>query len=135
LYIEEWKYGRIYAIIHIGMKQIEFKTMTDDKDNDLFDGFLKTLDEKQADKIVERLIQIENHGLQTAIKMKWVKKIDKNLYEIRVKFSSNIQRVFYFQKENNQYVITHGFTKKTQKTPPKEITRAKRLRDQYLRRR
>ena len=114
---------------------IEFKTMTDDKDNDLFDGFLKTLDEKQADKIVERLIQIENHGLQTAIKMKWVKKIDKNLYEIRVKFSSNIQRVFYFQKENNQYVITHGFTKKTQKTPPKEITRAKRLRDQYLRRR
>lgn len=120
---------------HIGMKQIEFKTMTDDKDNDLFDGFLKTLDEKQADKIVERLIQIENHGLQTAIKMKWVKKIDKNLYEIRVKFSSNIQRVFYFQKENNQYVITHGFTKKTQKTPPKEITRAKRLRDQYLRRR
>lgn len=120
---------------HIGMKQIEFKTMTDDKDNDLFDEFLKTLDEKQADKIVERIIQIENHGLQTAIKMKWVKKIDKNLYEIRVKFSSNIQRVFYFQKENNQYVITHGFTKKTQKTPPKEITRAKRLRDQYLRRR
>ena len=117
------------------MKQIEFKTMTDDKDNDLFDGFLKTLDEKQADKIVERLIQIENHGLQTAIKMKWVKKIDKNLYEIRVKFRSNIQRVFYFQKENNQYVITHGFTKKTQKTPPKEITRANRLRDQYLRRR
>lgn len=114
------------------MNNIEFKTLSDEKGRDLFEEFLKTLDNKQADKLVERIIQIENYGLQTAIKMKWVKKIEKNLYEIRIKFSSNIQRVFYFQEVDNQYVITHGFSKKTQKTPVKEIERARRLRNKYL---
>ena len=40
--------------------------------------------------------------------MKWVKKLDNNLYEIRSKFGSNIQRAIYFQKVNNEYIITHG---------------------------
>ncbi|WP_245573129.1 type II toxin-antitoxin system RelE/ParE family toxin [Jeotgalicoccus psychrophilus] len=60
------------------------------------------------------------------------KKLDKNLYEIRCQFSNNIQRAVYFHMEDNQYVMTHGFTKKTQRTPPNEIKKAKRLRRRYL---
>ena len=29
-------------------------------------------------------------------------------------------------------ILTHGFVKKTQKTPPSEIDRAKKYRDEYL---
>ncbi|WP_436896562.1 type II toxin-antitoxin system RelE/ParE family toxin [Mammaliicoccus sciuri] len=44
--------------------------------------------------------------------MKWVKKLENNLYEIRSKRGNNIQRVIYFRVVDNRYVITHGFTKK-----------------------
>nr|WP_239453973.1 type II toxin-antitoxin system RelE/ParE family toxin [Pediococcus acidilactici] len=47
-------------------------------------------------------------------------KIEKNLYEIRSKRASNIQRAIYFQFKDNKYIITNGFTKKSQKTPASE---------------
>ena len=46
--------------------------------------------------------------------------------EIRLKCPNSIQRALYFHVINNRYIITHGFTKKTQKTPPREIEQAKR---------
>lgn len=113
-------------------KKLEFVTISDSQGNDTFDAFLEKLPVKEQDKFVARVIEIEEQGLQVAIKMKWVKKLDKNLYEIRCQFSNNIQRAIYFQKEGNKYVITHGFIKKTQKTPPNEIKKAKRLRRRYL---
>ncbi len=40
---------------------------------------------------------------------------EKNLYELRSKVAKNIQRALYFHVEDTRYVITHEFTKKTQK--------------------
>ena len=34
----------------------------------------------------------------------------------------------------NEAVLTHGFIKKTQKTPAREIKRAKKMRDEYVNR-
>ena len=51
---------------------------------------------------------MKKKGIQITICMKWVKKLDNNLYEIRSKFVSNIQRAIYFLKVNNEYTITHG---------------------------
>jgi len=65
------------------------------------------------------------------VKHKWVKKLNSEIYEIRSKISSNIQRALYFHIKNNQYIITHGFTKKTQKTPIKEIIRAKQIKQEF----
>ena len=76
---------------------------------------------KDRIKLLTTIQKIEEEGIQIAIRMKWVKKLDNNLYEIRSKFGSNIQRAIYFQKVNNEYIITHGFTKKTQETPKREI--------------
>lgn len=59
------------------------------------------------------------------------KKIDSDIFEIRSKVSSNIQRALYFHVSNNRYVITHGFTKKTQKTPKSEIQRAKTIKKEF----
>ena len=56
-----------------------------------------------------------------------------NLFELRSKVGSNIQRVLYFYCTPDQsYVLLNGFTKKTNKTPPQEIERAKRYRDDWL---
>ena len=37
---------------------------------------------------------------------------------------NNIQRALYFHWKGSRYIITHGFSKKTQKTPRKEILHA-----------
>lgn len=76
--------------------------------------------------------KIEQHGLLTAAKMEWIKKLDNEIFEIRSKVSTNIQRVLYFHEVGNRFIITHGFTKKTQQTPPREIQHAKTIRKKYL---
>ena len=63
--------------------------------------------------------------MSEAARNQWVKKLETNLYELRSKVSSNIQRVFYFHVVDNRYVITHVFTKKTDKTPENEKKRAR----------
>ena len=41
-------------------------------------------------------------------------------------------RVLYFYFKNDTFVLLHQFRKKTQKTPKREIERAKAERDDYL---
>ena len=53
------------------------------------------------------------------------------LWEIRVKFGSNIFRIFCFFDKGNLVILLHGFQKKTQKTHKKEIKKAERLKKEY----
>ena len=39
-------------------------------------------------------------------------KDNKGLYELRIRFSSDIARIFYFTYHNNKFVLLHGFIKK-----------------------
>lgn len=53
---------------------------------------------------------------------------------VRVMYKDKIARSLYFYQVGAKIVITHGFIKKTRKTPRKEIERAKNLREQYMKR-
>lgn len=55
----------------------------------------------------------------------------KKLYELRIQSGNLSCRLFYFHSGQKVYVITSGFMKKQQKTPPKEIERAVALMKQY----
>ncbi len=67
--------------------------------------------------------------------MKAIKgKKNKGLYELRIKFSNDIARIFYFTCHNNKYVLLHGFIKKTMATPTREIERALLYMEDYKRR-
>ncbi len=48
------------------------------------------------------------------------------LFELRLKSSEGIARVFYCTVVGNKIVILHQFIKKTDKTPARELTTAKR---------
>lgn len=61
-------------------------------------------------------------------------KNNKGLYELRIKFSSDIARIFYFIHYNNKYILLHGFIKKSMTTPQNEIERARRYMEDYKRR-
>lgn len=53
------------------------------------------------------------------------------LYEIRIKVSSDIYRVFCCFDKGNLVILFNGFQKKTDKTPRQEIERAEKLKRQY----
>lgn len=55
----------------------------------------------------------------------------KDLYELRVKVGSDICRLFYFHWKNKIYVITSGYSKKSNKTDHNQIERAIRLMNRF----
>ena len=61
-------------------------------------------------------------------------KQNKGLYELRIKFSGDIARIFYFTYYNGRYILLHGFIKKSIKTPQMEIDRARMYMEDYKRR-
>lgn len=115
------------------MNKPEFETYERPNGHDEFAEWLHTLPKKDRAKMLQVISDTQDQGLLVAQRMTWVKKLDghKNLYELRSKVSTNIQRALYFHVEKSKYIITHGFTKKTQKTPSTEIDHALDLREEW----
>jgi putative addiction module killer protein len=65
------------------------------------------------------------------IPTRFFKHLEDGIYEIRIEVGGNIYRIFTFFDDNKLVILLHGFQKKTQKTPRKEIERAKKLRSDY----
>ncbi|MBS3982355.1 MAG: type II toxin-antitoxin system RelE/ParE family toxin, partial [Dethiobacter sp.] len=63
-----------------------------------------------------------------------VKNISGKLWELRIKSTSDISRIFYFIPVGKNIVLLHGFVKKTQKTPNREIQTANNYLEDYQRR-
>ena len=95
-----------------------------------YHDFMKTLSEKESKKIDYILSLLER---EDRIPVKFIKHIREhgNLYELRMKYESNIYRVFFIFDGDCIVVLFHGFQKKTQKTPQNEIEKAIRLKNEY----
>ncbi|WP_165329310.1 type II toxin-antitoxin system RelE/ParE family toxin [Streptococcus tangpeifui] len=113
------------------MKNLKFELYVRPNGKNEFLDFLEGLPQKDKNKLLTIIDQIQSYGLLISQKMEWVKRLDNEIFEIRSKVSSNIQRALYFHVVDNRYIITHGFTKKTQKTPKSEIQHAKQLKIEF----
>ena len=69
-----------------------------------------------------------------ALREPFSKPLGDGIFEIRAKQGSNISRVLYFFVIGRKIILTNGFVKKTAKTPPGEIERAKGYRADFQRR-
>lgn len=98
--------------------------------------FLLTLNPKMRAKALREIELLQKHGVN--LREPYVKSIKdekyKELFELRIRFSSDISRVIYFNYKENTFVLLNGFTKKTDKTPAKELERAIRYKEDYERR-
>ena len=92
--------------------------------------FLDSLEAKLKIKTFRTIALLEENGNELG--MPFSRHLDEGIFELRTQFSNNISRVLYFFMDGNRAVLTHGFIKKTQKTPPEEIARAKKYRSDYL---
>lgn len=84
--------------------------------------FLDSLSAKQQSKIIRVLTNIKEYGLES-VTTHTRKLSGIPLWEIRILGSDNI-RVIYAIPIQNIVLLLHGFIKKSQKTPQKEIDKA-----------
>lgn len=93
--------------------------------------FLKALPDKATKKILYN-ITIVAGGLQDKELFKKLEGSD--IWEFRTLYMGIAYRLLAFWDTEEQALIitTHGFIKKTRKTPEKEIKRAKQLRKEYF---
>lgn len=103
---------------------------------DLEDGtepakeFLLSLDVKMRAKMLRTIDPLAVNGVE--LREPHSKPLDDGIFELRAKVGSDITRVLYFFMVGKRVILTNGFVKKTVKTPPAEIARAKRYRAEYL---
>jgi phage-related protein len=87
--------------------------------------FVDSLDDKSAARIDAFIERLRVYG--NRMQGKFVKKLTGDIFELRVKQFDRIFRVLFFFQPGMLIVITSGFQKKTEQTPPGEITRAEQL--------
>jgi phage-related protein len=95
--------------------------------------FIDSLPGKVAQKIVWVLKLLEDLEI---VPSSYFKKLvgTEEIWECRIQFGSNTYRIFCFFIDNS-VILTHGFVKKSQKTPAGEIERAEAYRRDFLKRR
>lgn len=95
------------------------------------ESFLDGLEDKERIKILAN-IRKTKEGLRG----EWFRKMPgtDEIWEFRTLFNRTYYRMFAFydKKLRAHIVCTHGFVKKTDKTPTNEITKAEDIRKQYL---
>lgn len=102
--------------------------------SDILD-FLTTLEEKkktdkdarvQYQQLAYYIQLLQDNGTQLPRNI--VKPLTDGIWELR----PGNNRVFFFFFQNDTYVLLHHIRKKSQKTPRKEIEKAKNERDDYI---
>ena len=91
--------------------------------------FLNSLDEKARLKVSRTFELLEQFGLEGAYPR--AKKLTGTpLWELRILGSDSI-RILYITITGKIFLLLHGFKKKSQKTPGKEIVIAKKRLNEY----
>ena len=92
--------------------------------------FLDSLDDKMRAKMILTVDMLKTNG--NRLREPYSKPLDDGIMELRAVVGTNISRVLYFFVVGQKVILTNGFIKKTQKTPKKEITLAKKYREDYI---
>jgi len=98
------------------------------------EAFLDSLTGKQAQKVLWVLQIIEEFE---SVPRQYFKKLvnSEGIWEVRIQFGNDIFRLLGFFDDGSLLILTNGFAKKSQKTPPQEIALAMRRKNNYLARR
>jgi phage-related protein len=96
--------------------------------------FLDSLTGKQAQKVLWVLRLIEEMDV---VPRQYFKKLvdSEGIWEVRAQCGNLAFRLLGFFDGGELLILTNGFAKKTQKTPPQEMALALRRKEEYLARR
>lgn len=91
--------------------------------NSEIERFIKSLERTSLGKTSKTILLLKTFG--NNLGMPHSKRVAVNLFELRVRGQQEI-RIFYFYKDKHAILLS-GFIKKSNKTPEREIERAKQL--------
>ena len=95
--------------------------------------FLDSLPSKVARKVTWVLKLVQELDIVPTQYFKKLSDTDE-IWECRMVFGGNTYRILGFFYGTNSLVLTHGFIKKTPKTPAEEIMTAEQLKADHIRR-
>jgi phage-related protein len=85
-------------------------------------NFIDSLPLKMKAKVFRDIELLEEFGVK--LNMPYSKQLKEGIHELRVRIGNDRSRILYFFFRDQKIIMTNGFTKKTQRTPPGEIERA-----------
>jgi len=94
--------------------------------------FLESLSIKERALIyknIQKLIEYKNSNFN--LSDKFTKPLQDGIFELKVDLQNKTSRSLYFYEKNQIIIFTNGFVKKSQKTPSKEIKKAKTIMEAY----
>lgn len=96
------------------------------------EDFLQELAERDRAKVMAALDYLSQQG--PALRRPHAAHVQGKLWELRVSLGRNEYRLLYFFLEGQVVVVAHGFVKKTQGIPAREIETAARRMADYVER-
>lgn len=94
--------------------------------------FLSSLDNKTQARFIASIELLRQRNVQAREPL--VHHLEGKLWELREQSSTNIYRLLYFFFTGRRIIFVHGFQKKTQKTPRREIELALRRMNAFIER-
>lgn len=91
--------------------------------DDGIEVFIKSLQKSSKSKLGRLIKLLVNHGPDLG--MPHSRRLTSKLYELRIRGTQEV-RLFYFCKVK-VIIIVHGFVKKTQRIPKRELDKANKL--------
>lgn len=126
--------GKILScmIISVGSCMFDIDYYEDAAGHKPIEDFIEGLDCKMKAKVFGRIALLEEYG--SRLGMPFSRHLGDGIFELRTSQGSDITRILYFFFVGKRIIFTHGFVKKTQKTPKRELERAKRMRKDWEKR-
>ena len=81
--------------------------------------FVDSFDEKTYGKFIFKKELLEEFGPK--LPLPHARQMGKGLFELRFTGTDGAIRIFYYFIENEQIILVHGFIKKTDKTPKRDL--------------
>ena len=94
--------------------------------------FIDGLSSKMQRRAFKELLLLQELG--NNIREPYSKPLGNGIFELRIQAEGNAARIFYFFFVGKKIILTNGFLKKTEKTPPSELEKAATYKADYERR-
>lgn len=88
--------------------------------------FIAELPKLLQERLIEAVAMLESGEVLEMPLSRNLSHAFRGLHELRLKDAGGAYRIFYYVKVKEAIYMLHGFRKKTQKTPPKELQIAMR---------
>ncbi len=104
-----------------------------DKDgNEPSADFIDSLPKGARAKVFRLIKLLKDYGV--LLKEPYTRQIKGKIRELRIKDSHGAVRILYFTYTGKRFILLHGFIKKTDKTPEREIEIAEKRMNDFINR-